>query len=298
MDEAIESGGPNAEQIAFWNGDAADKWIAHEALLERMLRRLGLRAMARAAPAPGEHALDVGCGCGNTTLELARRVAPSGGVTGIDLSARMLAVARKRVDSAAAPVRVVNADAETHGFPEAAFDVVFSRFGVMFFGRPVDAFANLNGALRPGGRLAFVCWRAAEHNVWVTIPFEAARPHLPEAEPEDPDAPGQFAFARSRRVEGILAEAGFSDIRIEAHDERLRVGRGDLDACVALVLKLGPLSGALREAGESAAPAVAAAVRRAVAPHHTGDALEMDSSTWIVSARRARSSGAVGRPVR
>ena len=114
MDEAIEAGGPNTEQIAFWNGDAADKWIAHDALLERMLRRLGLGAMARAAPVAGEYALDVGCGCGNTTLELARRVAPGGGVTGVDLSSRMLAVARKRAEGAPAPVRLVNADAETH----------------------------------------------------------------------------------------------------------------------------------------------------------------------------------------
>ena len=287
MDEAIEAGGPNTEQIAFWNGDAADKWIAHDALLERMLRRLGLGAMARAAPVAGEYALDVGCGCGNTTLELARRVAPGGDVTGVDLSSRMLAVARKRAEGAPAPVRLVNADAETHDLPAAAFDIVFSRFGVMFFKHPEVAFANLHGALRPGGRLAFVCWRGAGNNPWMTIPLEAARPHLPESEPADPDAPGMFAFARAARIEGILAGAGFTDIRIEAHDERLRVGEGDLDACVALVLRLGPLSGALREAGEDAVPAVTAAVRRAVAPHHAGDALEMDSSTWIVSARHA-----------
>ncbi len=286
MDQPIEPTGPNAEQIEFWNGVAAEKWIEHNALLDRMLGGLGLLTIDRAGLKPGERALDVGCGCGDTTLELARRVAPSGAVTGLDVSAPMLAVAEQRAADAAAPVSVVNADAETCDLPRAGFDLVFSRFGVMFFNDPQAAFANFHAALRPGGRLAFVCWRAPDLNPWVDLPLQAARPQLPPFEPPGPEDPGQFAFARSERVERILAAAGFSDIRLDAHDATMRVGEGDLDACVDLVLKLGPVSRLLREAGDAAIPPVAAAVRKAVAPYHTGETLEMASSSWIVSARR------------
>ena len=279
--------GPNAEQIEFWNGPAADKWIDFNRELDRMLDPLGHLAMDRAEPAPGEHALDVGCGCGGTTLELARRVAPSGAVTGIDVSEPMLAFARERAGDAAAPVRIVGGDAEVCDLPDAAFDLVFSRFGVMFFANPEAAFANILSALKPGGRLAFVSWRAPAENPWVTVPFEAARPLLPSFEPPGPNEPGQFAFADAARVERILAAAGFTEIRSEPHDVMLRVGEGDLDACVEVTLKLGPVSRLLREAGAEAVPPVAAAIREAVAPYHTGETLEMMSAVWVVGARRA-----------
>ena len=288
MSESIDPTGPNAEQIEYWNGASGEKWVDFNPLLDRMLRPLGLQGMVRAAPAPGERVLDIGCGCGDTTLELARRVAPGGSATGVDISAPMLAVARRRMEEFAATATVVNADAETHDFSAsgAAFDLVFSRFGVMFFADPEAAFANLHGALRPGGRITFVCWRAREMNPWLSIPFEAAIPHLPPFEPPAPEDPGPFAFADGARVERILAAAGFTDARLEEHLSTLRLGQGDLDACVAMVLKLGPVSRLLGEAGEAAIPPVAAAVREAVAPYHTGGALEMASAAWIVSARR------------
>ena len=287
MTDATRANDPNAEQIEFWNGPAADKWVDFNAELDRMLDPLGDLAMDRVAPAPGEHALDVGCGCGGTTLELARRVAPTGAVTGLDVSEPMLAVARERAGDAAAPVRIVGGDAEVCELPAAAFDLVYSRFGVMFFANPEAAFVNIGGALKPGGRLDFVCWRPAAENPWVTVPFEAARPLLPSFEPPGPNEPGQFAFADSARVERILAAAGFTEIRSEPHDVMLRVGDGDLDTCVEVTLKLGPVSRLLREAGAEAVPPVAAAIRAAVAPYHTGETLEMMSAVWVVSARRA-----------
>ncbi len=279
--------GPNAEQIEFWNGPAADKWVDFNPELDRMLDPLGYLAMDHIAPAPGEHALDVGCGCGGTTFELARRVAPSGAVTGIDVSEPMLAFAREHAGEAAAPVCIVGGDAEVYDLPVATFDLVYSRFGVMFFANPEAAFANLEGALKPGGRLAFVCWRAPAENPWVTVPFEAARPLLPSFEPPGPNEPGQFAFADSARVERILAAPGFTEICSEPHDVMLRVGDGDLDACVEVTLKLGPVSRLLREAGDEAVPPVAAAIREAVAPYHTGETLEMMSAVWVVAARHA-----------
>jgi SAM-dependent methyltransferase len=285
MDRPIEVTGPNADQIEFWNSEAANKWVDFNPIIDRMLGPLGRAAIDRANPRPGEHALDVGCGCGDTTLELARRVAPAGAVTGVDISAPMLALARQRVMDAAVPVRVVNADAETCKLPAATFDLVYSRFGVMFFTNPDAAFGNLRAALKPGGRIAFVCWQALDRNPWVGVPLKAARPHLPSFEPPGPEEPGQFSLARPERVERILGAAGFSDARLEPHETTMHVGEGDLDNCVALALKLGPISRLLREAGEQAVPPVAAAVREAVAPYHAGDTLEMNSATWIVIAR-------------
>ncbi len=285
MTDAIEASGPNAEQIEFWNGEAGAKWTDFNPQLDRMLAPLSAVVIDRAAPATGEQVLDVGCGCGATTVELARRVAPGGAVTGVDVSTPMLAMARQRAADEALAVTLVNADAETHALPEAAFDLAFSRFGVMFFNDSEAAFANIARALRPGGRLTFVCWQAVTLNPWVSIPLAAVRPLIPDFEPPHPEAPGPFAFANGERVEGILRAAGFSEVTLKPHQSAVAVGEGDLDACVQGILKLGPVSRLLREASDETIAAAAAAVREAVAPYHTGETLKMDSATWIVSAR-------------
>ena len=285
MTDAIEAAGPNAEQIEYWNGEAGTKWTDFNPQLDRMLAPLSAVVIDRAAPASGERVLDVGCGCGATTVELARRVAPGGAVTGVDVSTPMLAMARQRAADEGLAVTLLNADAETHALPGGAFDLAFSRFGVMFFNDPGAAFANIVRALRPGGRLTFVCWRAVTLNPWVSVPLEAVRPLVPDFEPPQPGAPGPFAFAEAERVEGILTAAGFGAVTLEPHQSAMGVGEGDLDACVQSILKLGPVSRLLREAGDQTIAAAARAVREAVAPYHTGETLEMDSAVWIVGAR-------------
>jgi SAM-dependent methyltransferase len=286
MIDSIETTGPNAEQIEFWNGEAGAKWSDFNPQLDRMLAPLGAVVIDRAAPASGEQVLDVGCGCGDTALELARRVAPVGAVTGIDISSPMLAVARRRAEEANLAVTLLNADAETHALDAESFDLAFSRFGVMFFNNPEAAFTNINRALRPGGRLIFACWQAVAHNPWVSLPLDAVRPLVPDFVAPDPEAPGPFAFADGERVAGILSAAGFSDVALDSHQSAMNVGEGDLDACVESILKLGPVSRMLREADEATMAAAATAVGEAVAPCHTGDTLKMDSAVWIVSGRR------------
>ena len=286
MDRQLDPESTNSAQIEFWNGEAARKWVDFNPQLDRMLAPLGNLVMERARPQPGEHVLDIGCGCGTTTLDLARAVAPGGAVTGLDISEPMLAVARQRAKGAAVPVRIVNADAESHDLPRAAYDLMFSRFGVMFFANPKIAFANFHGALKPGGRLAFVCWRALDLNPWVTIPYQAAQPFAPAFELAKTDEPGQFAFARREWLEDILEHAGFIDRQIDPHETTQRIGAGDLDACVEVILKLGPVSRLLREAEKSAVPAITAAVRDAVAPYHDGHCIALPAAVWIVSAGR------------
>jgi len=286
MTEVISASGPNAEQIEFWNSEAGAKWSNFNPQLDRMMAPISAVVIDRAGPAPGEQVLDIGCGCGDTTLTLARRVAPGGAVTGVDVSVPMLAVARRRAAEAGSAVTLLNADAETHGLTPAQFDVAFSRFGVMFFNNPQAAFANIAGALKPGGRLVFVCWQAAALNPWVAIPIAAVRPLVPDFVPPDPEAPGPFAFADDGRVEAILTAAGFRDITLNAHELVLNVGEGDLDACVDGILKLGPVTRLLREADDATMAAAAEAVHDAVAPYHTGKTLELSATVWLVTGRR------------
>jgi SAM-dependent methyltransferase len=272
----------NAAQVAYWNETAGRTWADFQDPIDRQIRPLGLAAMQRLAPAPGEQVVDVGCGCGDTSLELARRVGPEGGVLGLDISAPMLEVARGRAEAAGAHnLAFREADAQTAALPGGR-DAVFSRFGVMFFADPEAAFANLRRSLRPGGRLAFVCWRPLPENLWIHLPAEAAAGLVPPAPPPEPGTPGPFAFADPDRVRRILAEAGFTGIEISPHDEA--IGGLDLEGTVGMSVWRGPLGAILRERPDLA-PILRERVREAVRPWLRDGAVYMPSATWLVSAR-------------
>ncbi len=273
--------GANAAQAEFWNDAGGRAWAGAHAALDRQIRPLGEAAMAALVPRPGEHILDIGCGAGATSVALAERVGPRGRVVGVDISGPLLAIA-EAAGAAIANLRFIRDDAQTHGFDHGAFDAAFSRFGVMFFADAVAAFANIRQALKPGGRLAFVCWRAMRENAWMHVPLMAAMPHLPPLPTPDPDAPGPFAFADAARVEAILAEAGFAEVSIRAHD--CDIGGNDLATTMALMLRVGPLGAALREAPELA-PKVEGAVAQALAPHVRNGEVWMPGAVWIVTAR-------------
>ena len=256
-------------------------WAEVRELLELQLAPLGRRGLAALAPHPGESVLDIGCGGGETALDLVRAVAPDGTVVGIDLSAAVLAFAQ-RAAQGCERVRFVEADAEVFPFEPASFDAAFSRFGVMFFADPAAAFTNIRRSLRPNGRLAFVCWRALEENPLDILPLKAASAHLPPQPAHDPDAPGPFAFANPDRVRGILERAGFGEIDITSHDEQ--VGSGDLDAMLAVCSRVGALGKILRENPELRA-ATLPTVRSALAAHDGPDGVRLNAATWVVTAR-------------
>ena len=285
---SIEPSGPNAQQIQYWN-ETGQRWVTLQSPIDTQIRPLGLLAMQRAALRAGTRVLDVGCGCGDTTVELARRVAPGGTVTGIDISAAMLERARQLARKQGAGARFELADAQTYAFPPATVDVLFSRFGVMFFTDPSAAFANLRRALAPGGRLAFVCWQSLPDNPWMLVPLGAALQHLAPPPLPGPDAPGPFSFADPARVRGILEPAGFADVQFEDVRETLTIGGGaGLDETVAFVLQMGPTAAALRESSDpNLAARVAAAVRDALGPYVTADGIRMASASWIVTATLA-----------
>ena len=256
-------------------------WAAVREPLELQLAPLGRHALAALAPLPGERVLDIGCGGGETALHLAQAVAPEGAVVGIDLSAAVLAFARRAAEECKG-VRFVQADAQVFPFEQASFDAAFSRFGVMFFADPTAAFINIGRSLRPNGRLAFVCWRDLRENQLDFLPLSAASAYLPPQRAQDPDAPGPFSFANPDRVRGILEGAGFGEIEIIARDEQ--VGSGDIDTMLAVCSRVGALGKILRENPELRAAALPP-VRAALAAHDGPDGVKLNAATWVVTAR-------------
>ncbi len=256
-------------------------WAQVREPLERQLAPLGRPALTRLALRSGESVLDIGCGGGETLLEIARAVGPTGTVVGVDISAAILAYTQHAV-AESGQVRLVHADAQTFPFEPLAFDAAFSRFGVMFFADPVVAFANIRRSLKCDGRLAFVCWRALEENELDFLPLAAAVAHLPPQAVADRDAPGPFAFADPGRLRGILEQAGFDSIDIAARDDL--VGSGDLDAMLAVCTRVGALGKILREQPELR-PAVLPGLRAALAARDGPGGVRLNAATWVVSAR-------------
>lgn len=275
----------NDEQLEYWNGAGGQRWVAYQEALDRMVRPFGSAARQRLQLCPGEHVLDVGCGCGDTTLELSAAVGASGSVTGVDLSASMLARARERNPGAT----LIAADASAHAF-DRRFDAIFSRFGVMFFADPVAAFRHLRRALAsaPGGRLGFVCWRSPAENAWASVPAAAVRAALPDAPIGALDravGPGPFALADPDFVRGVLQQAGFGAVEITPFDQEVELASTGLQAAVDFALKAGPAARLLAQASEAEKRRAAASVAEALSPYLAGARVALHGAAWIVVAR-------------
>ena len=275
-----------AEELrSYWN-DRGPVWVEYRERLDGMLAPLGEAAIARLHPDPGEHMLDIGCGTGTTSLELARLVGASGHVTGVDVSAPMLDEARRRAaDAGLANTSFVVADAGAHQFEPRHFDGALSRMGIMFFAEPVAGFTNLRRALRPGGRLSFVCWRSPGENSWVTEPGQAVAEVLGPPAPMDPDAPGPFSLASAERISSTLTEAGLVDIDITPHDLPLSIGDGTTDELVRYYLDLLPATAIPDNAEVHVLDRVKAALGAMVERRRTPEGITMGGAAWLVSAR-------------
>ncbi|MFI5523235.1 class I SAM-dependent methyltransferase [Streptomyces platensis] len=283
LPEEVAAG--NAAQAEVWNGDDGEYWVRRRAHQETRYRRLTPRLMAAAGIRADSRVLDIGCGSGGTSLEAAR-AAPEGAVLGVDLSGPMLAEARKQAAAAGLPqVTFTQGDVQVHDFGAAAFDTVLSRFGVMFFADPEAAFRNIAHALRPGGRLAFLCWRELAQNAYLTVPFEALAPYV---QPPDFGAPGEagpFSLADPDRIRTLLDGAGFDVRSVDAIDEPMWMG-SDEDDAVASLTDMPMARTMLASAGEGAKAGALAALRRTMAAHRGPDGVTLGSASWLVTARR------------
>ena len=272
------------DQPTYWNEEGGRRWVENIQRVEGMLEPLSARLLRHAAPRAGEQVLDVGCGGGVTSAAYASAVGSSGSVLGLDVSAVILAVARERY-AAVSNLSFALGDAATTPLDPGRFDLIGSRFGVMFFADPVAAFANLCVALKPGGRLAFICWRALDENPWMADCVRAAFTILPRPEPQPPTAPGPFAFADSARLRDILGQSGYTGISIEPLDHLLDLG--SIDDAVTQMTRMGPAASAFAAASVADQAAVGSAIRAALKPHQGGGSVRMASATWLASARRA-----------
>ena len=276
----------NDEQFDYWNGPEGQHWADRETTFDAMLAAFVDPLLDAAAIADGDHVLDVGCGNGATSFAAARRT-PNGRVVGVDISGPMLTRSRARAaDQGIGNVEFVHADAQDHAFTED-FDVIISRFGVMFFADPVAAFANLRGALRPGGRVAFVCWQGLFANEWVAIPAAAIIPIAGPPDAPGPDAPGPFSFGDRDRVSGILTGAGYTDVQIDDVHLPVLLGGGlPLDEAVAFLGEGGMGKRFLGHADAATGERALLAVRDALVPFAGADGVRLDSAVWVVRAQR------------
>ena len=275
---------PNQQQRDYWDGDVGRVWTEEQARLDHWLSAVNAPLFTAAAPQPGDRSLDIGCGAGDTTLALANLTRPGGHTTGVDISSPLLAKARERAGGRA-DVSFVEADAQT-GAIGADHDLILSRFGVMFFADPVAAFANLRGAARSGGRLAFACWRDGPSNPAFSVPMRALAGMLPDPGPVDPHAPGPTALADADRTMRLLTDAGWQRPSATAHDIRMIVGAGDdpVADAVSLFMRVGPAAAAARELGKAARPAIRERLTTALTPYATGRTLQLAGAVWIVTA--------------
>ncbi len=278
----------NTEFVDFWNEILVPKFFKYRHILVGGLTHHSARIFPSLKVREGDRALDVGCGFGDTAIQLAQRVGPSGSVLGIDCCAAFLETARK--DAAAAGVdhvRVIEGDAQFHPF-EPEYEFCFSRFGTQFFENPVVGLKNMRRSLKPGGTMTMIVWRAIEDNPWLGLPKEIVLNFLP---PPGEDArtcgPGPFSMANQEMVTKQLEIAGYDGIEFERIDAPLMVGNSPEDA-VGFQLAVGPAGEVYREAGAEAERRhgeIEAALLSELGRYANAEGIVMDSSSWKITAR-------------
>jgi SAM-dependent methyltransferase len=272
----------HAQQLAFWNGPAVTRWITKQEQMDAALAPVAAAAITLAAVRSGERVLDIGCGSGATSIALAHLVGPTGHVTGLDVSGPMIELARKR-SAGMGNLDWLLADAAAHDFPPGSTDLLFSRFGVMFFGDPVAVFANLRRALKPGGRLVFACWRPLNENPWMLLPLQVVQTLVPPVPRPGPDEPGPFAFGDPERVTHILTTAGFSSPRYIRFEFEMVLGTS-LDDAAEQATSMGAASRALQEQPEAVLEVARKAVRGALVPHFGSGRVALPGAIWLVES--------------
>jgi SAM-dependent methyltransferase len=277
----------NTAQREYWNTVAGPRWVGLEGFVERRVRAVNELLLVRSGVGPGERVLEIGCGTGAFTVPLAEAVGENGEIVGADISTAMLGGARQRLAEAGRRnVSLVEADAQTHKFDPGRFDLIASRFGVMFFADPTAAFANLFVAARPGGRLCFACWGPLDDNEHWLIPYRVALRHLGPPEPKPARAPGPMAFADPEYVHEFLGKAGFADVMVNREHPDIFASNPLEEAEHACIM--GP-SGRLideKKPNEATRQTIQREIEQAFAAHAKGGKTALPSTVLLVIARR------------
>lgn len=271
----------NCEQSKLWNGTAGQAWVEGQQLLDGMFQPFERLLSDEARQGGARQVLDVGCGAGATTLAIARALGPGAECTGIDISDPLVKAARARAASENIAARFLCEDAQAAALPAAHFDLLVSRFGVMFFEDAVRAFANLRRASAPGARLRFITFRSAAENPFMTAAERAAAPFAPDLPPRKPGAPGQFALAERERNEALLRDSGWSGIELRPLDIECRFPAAALDGYMT---RFGPLGLYLAQADAATRERLVTAVRAAFTPYVKGDEVRFTAACWMLCA--------------
>lgn len=269
-------------QAALWNGPAGRAWVEAQAMLDRLFQPFQELLLETLPFDSARQVLDIGCGTGAITLAVSQRLGERGRCVGVDISEPMIAAARARAERQHASARYVLADAQTHAFAPQSFDLILSRFGVMFFSDPVAAFANLRRAAKPGAELRLIAWRAAAENPFMTTAERAAAPLLPNLPIRQAGVPGQFAFADPQKVQAILQDGGWNEIDIRAIDVPCSLPEPDL---IPYLSRLGPVGMSLQTADEATREQVIETVRAAFEPFVHGAEVRFSAACWMIGAR-------------
>lgn len=278
----------NAAEAAAWNGQRGHDWVRRQPTLDALMAEVHSLLFDTARPVPGESVIDIGCGGGTTTMEGARHVGSAGSVLGVDISAPLVEHASARAGAERLDNVVFHrADAQTHVFDRDAFDLMISRFGVLFFDDPVAAFRNIGGALRPGGRMAFVAWSMAEANPWFSVPVQMAVSVLGPVERPDPAAPGPMAFRDIARVLGLLRAAGLAECAGTEWEVAL-TPPGDADEVIDFLVSAGPAAGiiALKGGTDADRRTIAEKCRAAMDPFLVDGRYRVPARVNLFEARR------------
>src|SRR5262245_49689673 len=284
---AQQTSSPNAREVQYWNSAQTRAWADDYQAIDRLFAGLTPIALDQAAPKTGERVIDIGCGSGTTVLELAARVGPSGYVLGADVSKPSVEKARERIAAAGVhQAEIMLCDASSHIFAADSFDLVFSRFGVMFFADPLATFANIRKSMKANGRLALAVFRTPQENTWATATIAAVRHLLPPITPPGPEEPGQFSWGDARRVHRILEGAGFQDVSLTPHDPPMALaGPGGAAEAASFMSRVGPVVRAMGEASEEQRREVRAALETFFRRHEGPQGVALQGAIWIVTAR-------------
>ena len=278
----------NKNQKDFWSGKGGDIWVERQNAMDTMLSPLGEAALNKLNFNEEENVLDIGCGCGHTTLNIAKRIGPSGNVTGLDISEPML----KRAKESTVEMSITNTsfkcvDVQTEDLGDQIYSAAFSRFGVMFFEDSIAAFKNINKSLISGGYLSFVCWQSPAVNPWQSLFIQEVKKFLDLPSPP-PRSPGPFAFMESEYVSSILEESKFQDITIEGHEAEVNMFSGrSLSDSVKDYISINPVvTQMLKESSENQIAEIVNSGIEAFSPYYSEKGLIFPSATWLVTARK------------